>query len=110
MSGVSEALRELVDSAEASGDWSAVADWCESFDWSEAREVPVADFYLERAAAVATSERGASAGPQQLAEAVAAARRAGTSWERIGEVLGTTAQEAEQRYEALTDTPAAAAG
>ena len=105
---MSVTLRELIDSAEASGDWSAVADWCESFDWSQAREVPVAEFYLERAAAVATSERGAAAGPQQLVEAVAAARRAGASWKRIGDVLDTTAQEARQRYEVLTDTPAAA--
>ena len=107
---MSETLRELIDNAEASGDWSAVADWCESFDWTQAREVPVVEFYLERAAAVAASGRGASAGPQQLVEAVTAARRAGASWERIGQILGTTGREAQQRYESLTDTAAAAAG
>ena len=35
---------------------------------------------------------------QQIAEAVDWARDEGTSWERIGELLGTSAAEAEARY------------
>ena len=107
---MAKTLRELIDSAKASGDGSAVADWCENFDWSQAREAPVAEFYLKRAAAVTASERRTAAGPRRLVEALAAARRAGASWERIGQVLGTTDHQAKQRYEALTDTPRAAAG
>ena len=29
----SEVLNELIEEAQASGDWNAVADWCESIDW-----------------------------------------------------------------------------
>ena len=35
---------------------------------------------------------------QQIAEAVDWARDEGTSWERIGELLGTSAAQAEERY------------
>ena len=55
-------------------------------------ERPVEEYLLERAAiARARSER-------QVVEAVIAARNKGLSWQRIGEVLGTSAQAAEQRY------------
>jgi hypothetical protein len=52
---------------------------------------------LERAAvARARSER-------QVVEAVTAARIAGLSWARIGELLGTSAQAAQQRYGSLIE-------
>ena len=35
---------------------------------------------------------------QQIAEAVEWARDEGTSWERIGEILGTSAADVEERY------------
>ncbi|WP_419553593.1 hypothetical protein [Candidatus Poriferisodalis sp.] len=42
---------------------------------------------------------------QQIAEAVCWARDEGTSWERIGEILGTTAAEAEERYGRVAARP-----
>ena len=104
------ALRELVDSAEASGDWDAVADWCEQFDWAQAEGTPAAEFYLElAAAATAASGQQSAVTRPQLLEAVAAARRNGVSWGRIGEILGVTSEEAQQHYAVSTDDHTAAA-
>ena len=98
-------LRELIDSAEASGDWDAVADWCEQFDWAQAEGTPAAEFYLELAASAtaASGQQPAVTGPQLL-EAVAAARSNGVSWGRIGEILGVTSKEAQQYYAVSTDS------
>ena len=95
---MSQSLRELITKAEASGDWDEVADWCEAFDWSEAEEIPVAEFYLGCAAAVRPLNK------HQLLEAVSAARANGTSWERIGEILGLSAQHAKEQYDPLLET------
>ena len=103
---MSETLRELIDSAKASGDWEAVADWCEGFDWAEAEGLPAVEFYLEiavAAAAGATEQQSEVTGPQLL-ETLTAARDAGVSWERIGEILGTTSQAAQQRYATWTES------
>lgn len=55
-------------------------------------ERPVEEYLLERAAlARVRSER-------QIVDAVTAARAKGVSWTRIGELLGTSAQAAQQRY------------
>ncbi len=55
-------------------------------------ERPVEEYLLERAAlARARSEL-------QVVEAVTAARTRGVPWNRIGELLGTSAQAAHQRY------------
>ena len=91
--------RELIDAAEASGDWNAVADWFENFDWSQAEEIPVGEFLLERT--VNAQDRS----EDQVAEVVSAARARGTTWERIGEILGMSARDARQRYESPTDQP-----
>jgi hypothetical protein len=57
----------------------------------------VEEYLLERATiARARSER-------QVVEAVIAARGQGLSWQRIGEILGTSAQAAQQRYSAVVD-------
>ena len=37
-------------------------------------------------------------GERQIVEAVASARATGISWKRIGEILGTSTQAAQQRY------------
>jgi hypothetical protein len=37
-------------------------------------------------------------------EAVAAARSKGLSWQRIGDILGTSAQAAQQRYGAAVES------
>jgi len=53
---------------------------------------PVEEYLLERAAlARARSER-------QIVDAVTTARSKNVSWQRIGELLGTSAQAAQQRY------------
>ncbi|WP_420619567.1 hypothetical protein [Candidatus Poriferisocius sp.] len=91
-------LRELITDAEASGNWDAVADWCETFDWSEAEEVPVAEFYLRCAAAAHPRNES------QITEAVSNARADGTPWPRIAQILGITAQAAQQHYAPLIDT------
>jgi hypothetical protein len=55
-------------------------------------ERPAEEYLLERAAlARARSER-------QIVEAITAARAKNVSWTRIGELLGTSAQAAQQRY------------
>ncbi len=41
---------------------------------------------------------------QQLLEAVAKARVGGLSWRKIGVLLGTSAQAAQQRYGAVLET------
>jgi hypothetical protein len=52
---------------------------------------------LRRAAlARARSER-------QIVEAIVAARAAGLSWAKVGEILGTSAQAAQQRYGELVE-------
>ena len=68
---MSKTLRELIDDARVSGDWDAVADWCESFDWSQAEEVPVDEYLLERAIRQ-RAIRQRDSGESQLSEAVAA--------------------------------------
>lgn len=100
VSRMPETLRELIDSAEACGDWDAVADWCERFDWAQAEKLPAAEFYLEIAAAAAAgaTERQSEATGAQILEALTAARGAGVSWERIGEILDMTVQAAQQCY------------
>ncbi len=40
---------------------------------------------------------------QQIVEALVAARAAGTSWQKIGAILGTSAQAAQQRYGAVIE-------
>ena len=40
----------------------------------------------------------------QLLEAISAARASGTSWERIGGILGLSAQDAEDRCDPLLET------
>jgi len=57
----------------------------------------VEEYLLERATlARAQSER-------QVVEAITAARGKGMSWQRIGVILGTSAQAAQQRYGAVVD-------
>lgn len=46
--------------------------------------------------------RDRAAAEARLAQAVMAARKAGTSWAKIGKVVGTSGEAARQRYTALT--------
>ena len=49
MSQPASSLQELIQNAEISGDWAAVADWCETHDWSHAEQVPVNEYLRQRA-------------------------------------------------------------
>lgn len=69
----------------------------EDFDPDHADEIPVEEYLLQRAVvARARSE-------QQLLDTVITARGAGLSWQRIGAILGTSAQAAQQRYGTVID-------
>ena len=69
----------------------------EDYEPVEGDQVPVEEYLLRRAAlARARSER-------EVVDAVTAARSAGTSWNKIGEILGTSAQAAQQRYGAVVE-------
>lgn len=84
-------IREILDHADE------LAQRFEDHEPDATDERPVEEFMLERAAlARARSER-------QVADAVIAGRASGASWQRIGSLLGTSAQAAQQRYSALVD-------
>lgn len=79
-------LQEILDHADE------LARQFEVYEPAEGDERPVEEYLLRRAAvARARSE-------QQVLDAVTAARAAGIPWARIGKVLGTSAQAAQQRY------------
>jgi len=85
-------LQDILDHADE------LAKTFEDYEPSPDDEVNVAEYLLRRAAlARARSER-------QIAEAVAAARRAGISWKRIGAEIGISAQGAQQRYGSIIES------
>jgi hypothetical protein len=70
----------------------------EDYEPTKDDERPVAEYLLQRAAlARARTER-------QVVEAVEAARTERISWARIGALLGTSAQAAQQRYGNITES------
>jgi hypothetical protein len=84
-------IQEILDQADE------LAKRFEDYEPEANDERPVEEYLLERAAlARARSER-------QVADAVIAARVAGASWQKIGSLLGTSAQAAQQRYGALVE-------
>ena len=69
-----------------------LAQQFEDCEPAEGDERPVEEYLLQSAALDrARSER-------QILDAVVRARAAGISWAKIGELLGTSAQAAQQRY------------
>ena len=79
-------IQDILDHADE------LADRFENYEPDPADERPVEEYLLERAAlARARSER-------QIVDAVATARSKNVPWTRIGELLGTSAQAAQQRY------------
>ena len=85
-------IQEILDHADE------LAKRFEEYEPDPDDERPVAEYLLQRAAlARARSER-------QIVEAVTAARAEGISWQRIGELLGTSAQAAQQRYRDVIGT------
>jgi hypothetical protein len=84
-------IQDILDHADQ------LAERFENFDPDDAVEISVEEYLLRRAViARARSE-------QQLLDAVAKARSAGVSWQKIGTLLGTSAQAAQQRYSAALE-------
>lgn len=84
-------IQEILDQADE------LAQRFESYEPAAADERPVEEYMLERAALARAR------GERQVADAVIAARAAGASWQKIGSLLGTSAQAAQQRYGALVE-------
>ena len=85
-------IQEILDHADD------LAKRFEAYEPVDGDERPVAEYLLQRAAlARARTER-------QILEAVEAARADSISWTRIGALLGTSAQAAQQRYGTLTES------
>jgi hypothetical protein len=88
---MSRSTQEILDHADE------LARRFEEYEPSEGDERPVEEYLWQRAAlARARSER-------QIVDAVVASRNAGISWARIGDLLGTSAQAAQQRYGAVVE-------
>ncbi len=84
-------IQEILDHADE------LATQFENYEPAPEDEQPVEEYLLRRAVlARARSER-------QIIEAVDAARAAGIPWNRIGKLLGTSAQAAHQRYSVPTE-------
>ncbi len=85
-------IQDILDHADQ------LAERFENFDPDDAVEIPVEEYLLQRAViARARTE-------QQLLDAVSKARSAGISWQKIGTLLGTSAQAAQQRYSSALET------
>ncbi|MBK6857671.1 MAG: hypothetical protein IPG97_14255 [Microthrixaceae bacterium] len=85
-------IQEILDHADE------LAERFENYEPGENDERPVEEYMLERAAL------GRARSERQVVEAVVAARAAGSSWQKIGALLGTSAQAAQQRYSALVES------
>jgi hypothetical protein len=84
-------IQEILDQADE------LAKRFEDYEPGEGDQVPVEEYLLRRAAlARARSER-------EVVDAVTVARSSGISWNKIGEILGTSAQAAQQRYGAVVE-------
>ncbi len=85
-------LQEILDHGEE------LAQRFEDYEPKDGDERPVEEYLLERAAiARSRSER-------QVVDAVVLARTKGMSWQRIGAILGTSAQAAQQRYAGVVES------
>ena len=86
-----KSIQDILDHADE------LAERLEAYEPDDEDERPVEEYVLERAALNrARSER-------QVVNAVVRARSAGTSWTAIGEILGTSAQAAQQRYREVVE-------
>lgn len=84
-------IQEILDHADE------LAERFENYEPSDGDERPVEEYMLERAAL------GRARSERQVLDAVIAARSAGASWQKIGNLLGTSAQAAQQRYGAAVE-------
>jgi len=85
-------IQEILDHADE------LAERFENLEPSAGDERPVEEYMLERAAL------DRARGERQVIDAVIAARAAGASWKRIGSLLGTSAQAAQQRYASVVES------
>jgi hypothetical protein len=85
-------IQEIIDHADK------LAQRFENLEPDVADEIPVEEYLLQRA--VVTRARS----EQQLMDAVAQARAKGLSWQKIGSLIGTSAQAAQQRYGAALES------
>ena len=85
-------IQEILDHADE------LAQRYEDYEPHPTDERPVEEYLLERAALARAR------GEQQIVDAVTAARAKSVSWQRIGELLGTSAQAAQQRYGTVVET------
>ena len=79
-------IQDILDHADE------LAQHFEDYEPSEGDEVPVEEYMLRRAVMARARCDG------EVVDAVAAARLGGLTWNRIGELLGTSQQAAQQRY------------
>jgi len=86
-------IQEILDHADE------LAQRFEDYEPSDGDERPVEEYVLERA--VVAQARG----EREILDAVTTARAKGISWQRIGAILGTSAQAAQQRYGAVIESP-----
>ena len=84
-------IQEILDHADE------LAARFEAYEPAAEDERPVEEYLLERAVLARAREE------RQIAEAVASARSKGIPWKRIGEILGTSAQAAQQRYGTIVE-------
>lgn len=85
-------IQEILDQVDE------LAERFETYEPEAGDERSLEEYQLKRAVIVrARSER-------QIADAVIAARSTGLPWQRIGAILGTSAQAAQQRYGAVVDS------
>ncbi len=87
-----QSIQEILDHADE------LAERFEDYEPEPGDERPAEEYLLERA----TLAR--ARGERQILDAVIAARAKGISWQRIGELLGTSAQAARQPYGAVIET------
>jgi hypothetical protein len=85
-------IQDIIDHADQ------LAERFEHFDPDDAVEIPVEEYLLQRAVVARARTE------QQLLEAVAKARSAGLSWQKIGALVGTSAQAVQQRYGPALET------
>ena len=84
-------IQEILEHAEE------LAQRFEDCEPSEGDELPVEEYMLRRAALARARCEG------QIVEAVVVARTKGITWNRIGEILGTSPQAAQQRYRTIVE-------
>ncbi|MGB3411972.1 MAG: hypothetical protein WBA45_12340 [Microthrixaceae bacterium] len=84
-------IQEILDHAEE------LAERFENYEPSADDERSVEEYILERAAL----DRARS--EKRVVDAVVAARASGASWQKIGSLLGTSPQAAQQRYGSIVE-------